>query len=74
MSTEKRRIVGGYMWRDNLMRLIRSEEEELVVIRQMMAQTDHPERVRAFGEMLVRKVERVPLLHHLLNYRDRGDK
>lgn len=61
------------MWRDNLLRLIRSEEEELVIIRQMMAQTDHPERLRAFGEMLARKVERLTLLHQLLNYSDRAD-
>ena len=40
----------------------------------MMAQTDHPERLRAFGEMLARKVERVTLLNQLLNYSDRGDK
>lgn len=59
------------MWRDNLLRLIRSEEEELAVVRQMMAQTDHPERLRAFGEMLARKVERITILHQLLNYSDK---
>lgn len=61
------------MWRDNLLRLIRSEEEELVIVRQMMARTDHPEHLRAFGEMLARKVERLTLLHQLLNYSDRAD-
>ncbi len=40
----------------------------------MMAQTDHPERLRAFGEMLARKVERVTLLNQLLLYSDKGDK
>ncbi len=59
------------MWRDNLLRVIRLQEEEIALVRQMMAQTDHPERLRTFAELLARKSEAVAILYQLLNYSDK---
>lgn len=64
-----RRKVGGYMWRDAIERCIRVEQDQIAIIRQLIAHTDHPERLRQYGEMLAGKVEIVTTLEELLRYK-----
>lgn len=69
MRPEDRRKVGGHMWRDAIERCIRLEQEQIAVLRQLIAHTDHPERLRQYSDMLVSKVEVVTILNELLRYR-----
>lgn len=71
MHVEKRRIIGGYMWRDAVSRALRLEEEKIGVIRTMMEQTDNPDKLRAYGKMLAVTVEVVTILNELLRYSDK---
>lgn len=68
-----RRIVGGYMWRDSIERCIRLEQEQIASLRQLMARTDNPDRLRQYGEMLAAKVEIVTILHELLLYNQKAE-
>ena len=57
------------MWREAIERCIRVEQEQIVILRQLIAHTDHPERLRQYGDMLAGKVEVVTILNELLRYR-----
>ena len=61
------------MWRDAIERCIRLENEQIATLRQLIAHTDHPERLRQYGDMLAGKVEVVTMLNELLRYRG-GDE
>jgi hypothetical protein len=57
------------MWRDAIERCIRVEQEQIVILRQLIAHTDHPERLRQYSDMLAGKVEVVTILNELLRYK-----
>jgi hypothetical protein len=57
------------MWREAIERCIRLEQEQITVLRLLIAHTDHPDKLRQFSEMLVSKVEVVTILNELLRYR-----
>lgn len=61
------------MWRDSIERCIRLEQEQISALRQLIAHTDHPERLRQYGEMLAAKVEIVTILHELLRYNQKAE-
>lgn len=57
------------MWRDAIERCIRLEQEQITVLRQLIAHTDHPDKLRQYSDMLAGKVEVVTILNELLRYR-----
>lgn len=59
------------MWKDAVSRALRLEEQKVGAIRQMMQQTDNPDRLRTYGTMLADTVEVVTILNDLLYYSDR---
>lgn len=71
-KAEDRRKIGGYMWRDAIERCIRLETEQIAILRQLIAHTDHPERLRQYSELLAGKIEVVTILNELLRYRADG--
>ena len=61
------------MWKDSVSRALRLEQQKVGSIRQMMQQTDNPDRLRAYGQMLADTVEVVTILNELLLYKDRKE-
>jgi hypothetical protein len=69
-----RRVAGGYIWREELRRVIRSEEDELVALRQLVQINSSKARELAlYTALLMAKIERIGILQDLLRYRDGGD-
>lgn len=61
------------MWRDNLERCIRLENEEVAKIRGLIASSHDPEKLRTYAESLAVKIEVITILNQLLMYSDRSE-
>lgn len=65
-------VVNGYLWRDSVASLIRSEQTEVETVQRLLKVASTPETCRLLAELLASKVHRVSVLHELLNYQERS--
>jgi hypothetical protein len=68
----ERRLVGGFIWRDELRRVIRAEEEELDDIDELMRRTADLGISKRLARLYRSKVEKITILNELLRYSDPG--
>lgn len=69
--SEYQRLAGGYIWKEEITRMIRSEIAEVADIEQLLAVASTPDTCRVLARLLASKVARVNTLHELLNFAER---
>lgn len=63
-----RRRVGGRSWQETLERIMRSEEEEVGFIEELMGHFSNPQTLRELAKFNRRKITRLALLRELTRY------
>lgn len=69
----KRVKVGGYLWRDEVRRLIRLVSDEVVVLQRIHNQAKREENKNDLARLLANHVAMLGVLYELLDYDGRSD-